>query len=275
MAPDRRLDLDLPALIRLADLALEADLDLIYAKDRSTECFLKANEYQEYTFYSGDAARGYADRWLAAFLHDQLLLHRRCITHWSTYVALWRETDVRRREEIFIAARMAHAKDRGDRNYLLHCPELRMDKLCGGNGEGFIELLININLNKDDILELRNSIPIAPKRLKHAQWDRWFGFDEAASDQLPLPVGLRGFAINVMVFRMGLLIGTALMMLDSLVEGGAPKPYIAKVAELNHREDIKESYETSRIMAQHETDPDIGARIMASTFEDYLASASN
>ncbi|KAL8290082.1 hypothetical protein RQP46_003021 [Phenoliferia psychrophenolica] len=292
MAPDRRLDLDLPALIRLADvpgfgeaweklppfaparleqLALEADLDLIYDKNRSKECFLKASEYQQYHFYSSPAARTYEKGWLDSFLSAQLQLSQRWLLGRLKSLALWRATDVRRREEIFITARTAHAKDRGDRTYLLHCPELRIDKLCGGNGEGFGELLNQITFSID---ELRGGVPTSPRRLKHEQWDRWFGLDDAASDQLPLPAGLRGFAINVLVFRMGLLMGTAEMMLKSLEDGGTPKPSMVAVAVLSYLDDLETSLDSVRMGGAREVDPGTGQKMMNLTLAAHISSAS-
>ncbi|KAK4699278.1 hypothetical protein P7C70_g6985, partial [Phenoliferia sp. Uapishka_3] len=235
MAPDRRLDIDLPALIRLADVpgfgveweklppfastrlqqrALEADLDLIYAKSRPMVSFMKPIEAEEYHFYAPSAARKYEDGWIASFLQAQMLLTRRVLLDGPKLVKLWRATDQNLREEIFIASRVGHAEHRGDRTYLLFGDELRMKELCGGNGDGFLFLLQDITFSAE---ELKNGLPTTPKRKKHAQWDCWMGLGDAEVDQFPLPIALRGFQINMVTFRMGLLIGVAERMLNALV----------------------------------------------------------
>lgn len=99
----------------------------------------------EYYFYATEVWKHHEDSQRDAVARDQVRLTFRIFDRQygpsPSYTDVWRSTSVYAREGLFLRAVEAHAKHRGNRTYLLYGDELRMAKLCGGDGEGFIKLI--------------------------------------------------------------------------------------------------------------------------------------
>ncbi|KAK4700265.1 large subunit ribosomal protein L39e, partial [Phenoliferia sp. Uapishka_3] len=235
---------------------------------RPTGRLTYATDAKSYWFWSNDAARTNQEGEMNEFLRNQAVLTKKMLDRRSSgrpsYESLWEGHTQRERENLFLRAGEAKRKTQRECVDQLFANELRMDALCGGNGVGFGRLLRELCFTRSELCQET----LVPKRLMHAQWDRWFGQDDFVDDSLPLPAGLRNFATTMVTWRMEALLGT-MLAIQNFLDG--KKTFNEKTgAYLQYRDDLDRLFLSAQVLGAHSDSTIASDAFLNQTFEEHI-----